>query len=81
MRVIIKDRFYDFQNPDTEEIFSRQKAYLASLVEKHAGQENIGELLTNLLSLQNLTEVLIDGIVTNHGLDKTVDVLNARPVE
>lgn len=81
MRVIIKDRFYEFQNPDTEEIFSKQKAYLASVVEKHGGQENLGELLTHLLSLQNLTEVLIDGIVSNHGLEKSVDVLNAKAVE
>lgn len=81
MRVIIKDQFYEFQNSDTEKIFSQQKEYLATLVERHDASQDVGALLTHLLSLYNLTEALIDGIVTSQGLEQTIVALNAKSID
>lgn len=81
MKVIIKDKFYEFQNENTDEIFNNQKQYLADLILKYNGDGKQQELLTNLLSLYNLTESLIDEFVNNFGLENTLKTLNAKEVK
>lgn len=80
MRVIIQERFYEFQNQRTEAIFNEQKHYLAQLVQSTQQDGDDEYLLTALLSLNNLTEALIAQAVEERGLQDTVALLNARPL-
>lgn len=78
MRVIIQERFFEFQNERTESIFNEQKHYLAQLV-KHSQESGDEEfLLTALLSLNNLTEALISQAVEERGLEETLKLLKAH---
>ena len=81
MKVIIKDKFYEFQNLNTENIFDQQKTYLTDLIKDHSGRENLEELLTSLFSLYNLSEALIHKLVEENGKEEVIDILNAKPVE
>lgn len=80
MRVIIKDEFYEFQNERTESLFVEQKKYLTDLIQKFEAKEDMEGLLTTLFSLNNLSEALIDEMVTQNGLDNTITKLNAFSV-
>ncbi len=80
MKVIIKDKFYDFQNTHTNKYFEEQKLYLLDLIEKHDNEQNKEALYTSLFSLYNLTEALIYKIVDEEGVDSIINVLNARVV-
>ncbi|MDO9592532.1 MAG: hypothetical protein Q7I98_04970 [Erysipelotrichaceae bacterium] len=80
MRVIIDDRFFDFQNSRTEKIFSDQKDYLKRMIADCENREDMEELITTLLSLSNLTEGLINEMVDNVGVDEVVGYLNAVEV-
>lgn len=81
MKVIIKDKFYEFQNSKTEIIFDQQKDYLTDLIKNQSGEENLEELLTSLFSLYNLSEALIHKLVEENGKDAVLNVLNAKAVE
>lgn len=76
MKVIIKDKFYEFQNQNTEDIFSGQKNYLTNLIKEHEG--NSEELLTALFSLYNLSEALLDKVIEDIGENETISVLKAK---
>lgn len=80
MRVIIQDKFYEFQNKRTEEIFNEQKHYLANLVEACQKGNDEEHLLTALLSLNNLTEALIAQAVDEQGIDAVIGLLKATPL-
>lgn len=80
MRVIIDDRFFDFQNARTETIFSEQKTYLKKMIETCENQGDMEKLVTTLLSLSNLTEGLINEMVDNVGADQVAQYLNAEEV-
>ena len=80
MRVIIKDKFYEFQNDRTEELFAQQKKYLTEIVAKGEEAGDVEGLMTNLLSLYNLTEALIYRVVDNKGVDTVVKELKATEV-
>lgn len=81
MKVIIKDKFYEFQNENTEAIFDQQKNYLTELIRNHSGEENLEELLTSLFSLYNLSEALIHKLVEENGKSRVLDILKAQAVE
>lgn len=78
MRVIIQERFYEFQNERTEAIFDEQKLYLAHLVQNAQEKDDDEYLLTALLSLNNLTEALIAQTVEEKGLEQTLALLKAH---
>lgn len=80
MRVIIKDEFYEFQNTRTEQLFNDQKEYLTNLIQSFESNEDAEGLLTTLFSLNNLSEALIDGVISQKGLDNSIELLNAVPV-
>tara|TARA_Y100000588_G_C14076828_1_gene848293 strand:+ start:396 stop:641 length:246 start_codon:yes stop_codon:yes gene_type:complete len=81
VKVIIKDKFYEFQNSNTEDIFDQQKSYLTDLIKDQSGPENLEELLTSLFSLYNLSEALIHKLVEENGKEEVLNILNAKPVE
>lgn len=81
MRVIIEDKFYEFQNPKTEDFFKEQKAYLAQIIKECEHNDDYERLLTTLLSLYNLSEALLHEIVEKNGLEKTIEALNAKSVD
>lgn len=81
MRVIIKDKFYEFQNDRTEDLFDDQKDYLTNIIQTFEDKGDIEGLLTTLYSLNNLSEALIDEMVTQNGLSNTVEILKAKAVE
>ncbi|BEP29140.1 hypothetical protein [Helicovermis profundi] len=81
MKVIINDKFYEFQNPNTDEIFNKQKDYLSKLILECGNGEKSEELLTNLYSLFNLSESLIHEFVSSYGMDKTLETLKAKEVK
>lgn len=81
LKVIIKDKFYEFQNPKTEKIFDHQKDYLTDLIRNNQGEENLEELLTSLFSLYNLSEALIHKLVDENGKEDVINILNANEVE
>jgi len=81
VKVIIKDKFYEFQNENTEAIFDQQKNYLTELIRNHSGEENLEELLTSLFSLYNLSEALIHKLVEENGKSRVLDILKAQAVE
>jgi hypothetical protein len=80
MRVIIDDRFFDFQNERTETIFTEQKAYLKNMIERYQKAGDMEALVTTLLSLSNLTEGLINEMVAEVGADGVAGYLNAKEV-
>lgn len=80
MRVIIDDRFFEFQNERTEQIFTEQKAYLKDLIEKYQNAGDMEALVTTLLSLSNLTEGLINEMVEEVGADQVADYLKAKEI-
>jgi hypothetical protein len=80
MRVIIDDRFFDFQNERTETIFTEQKAYLKDMIERYQKAGDMEALVTTLLSLSNLTEGLINEMVAEVGADGVAGYLNAKEV-
>ena len=80
MRVIIDDRFFEFQNERTEQIFTEQKAYLKDLIEKYQNAGDMEALVTTLLSLSNLTEGLINELVEEVGADQVADYLKAKEI-
>lgn len=81
MKVIIKDKFYEFQNSNTEMLFDQQKNYLTDLIRSNSGEENLEELLTALFSLYNLSEALIHKLVDENGKDAVINALNAKSIE
>lgn len=81
MRVIIKDEFYEFQNDRTEELFAEQKKYLTTLINSFESKDDAEGLLTTLFSLNNLSEALIDGVISQKGLETAINLLNAKVVE
>ncbi len=81
LKVIIKDKFYEFQNSKTENFFDQQKDYLTNLIKNNQGDENLEELLTSLFSLYNLSEALIHKLIDENGKDNVIDALNAKSVE
>lgn len=81
MKVIIKDKFYEFQNEKTEDIFEKQKTYLTDLIKDSSSGDNLEELLTSLFSLYNLSEALIHKLVDENGKDGVIEALNAKPIE
>jgi len=81
LKVIIKDKFYEFQNENTENIFDKQKDYLSEIIKKHSENGNLEELLTSLFSLYNLSETLIHKLVEENGREMVVDVLQAKVVD
>lgn len=78
MRVIIQERFFEFQNERTDSIFNEQKNYLAQVVKQSQETEDDEYLLTALMSLNNLTEALISQAVEERGLEATVKLLKAH---
>ncbi len=78
MRVIIQERFFEFQNERTDSIFNEQKNYLAQVVKQSQEDEDDEYLLTALMSLNNLTEALISQAVEERGLEATVKLLKAH---
>lgn len=78
MRVIIQERFFEFQNERTEDIFNEQKHYLAKVVKQSQETGDDEYLLTALLSLNNLTEALISQTVEERGLEDTLKLLKAK---
>ncbi len=81
LKVIIKDKFYEFQNENTELIFDKQKDYLSEIIKKHSESGDLEELLTSLFSLYNLSEALIHKVVEENGKSNIVDILNAKAVD
>ena len=80
MRVIIDDRFFEFQNERTETIFGEQKAYLKDMIERYQNEGDMEALVTTLLSLSNLTEGLINEMVGEVGADQVAGYLKAKEV-
>lgn len=80
MRVIIDDRFFEFQNERTEAIFTEQKAYLKDMIERYQSAGDMEALVTTLLSLSNLTEGLINEMVGEVGADQVASYLKAKEV-
>jgi len=80
MRVIIDDRFFEFQNERTETIFAEQKAYLKDMIERCQNEGDMEVLVTTLLSLSNLTEGLINEMVGEVGADQVAGYLKAKEV-
>ncbi len=80
MKVIIKNKFYEFQNKDTDKYFDEQKSYLSNLIKKYDEDGNDEALYTALFSLYNLSEALIAKIVDEKGLDKVVSTLQAKAI-
>jgi hypothetical protein len=80
MRVIIDDRFFEFQNERTEQIFTEQKSYLKALIEKYQNAGDMEALVTTLLSLSNLTEGLINEMVEEVGADQVAKYLKAKEI-
>lgn len=80
MRVIIDDRFFEFQNERTEAIFTEQKAYLKDMIERYQSVGDMEALVTTLLSLSNLTEGLINEMVGEVGADQVASYLKAKEV-
>ncbi|SCZ78320.1 hypothetical protein [Acidaminobacter hydrogenoformans] len=80
MRVIIDDRFFEFQNERTEQIFTEQKTYLKDMIEKYQNEGDMEALVTTLLSLSNLTEGLINEMVEEVGADQVASYLKAKEV-
>lgn len=78
MRVIIQERFFEFQNERTDSIFNEQKNYLAQVVKQSQENEDDEYLLTALMSLNNLTEALISQAVEERGIEATVKLLKAH---
>jgi len=81
LKVIIKDKFYEFQNSKTENIFDQQKNYLTDLIKNNSGDENLEELLTSLFSLYNLSEALIHKLIDENGKENVINALNAKSIE
>ncbi len=81
MKVIIKDKFYEFQNANTDMYFNEQKEYLSSLIQKYETEDNQEALYTSLFSLYNLSEALISKIVEEKGVQKVISDLNAKQVK
>lgn len=81
MRVIIKDEFYEFQNQRTEDLFDAQKHYLTDIIKGFEEREDMEGLLTTLYCLNNLSEALLDEMVTQTGLTQTLQILKATPVK
>jgi hypothetical protein len=80
MRVIIDDRFFEFQNERTETIFAEQKTYLKDMIERYQNAGDMEALVTTLLSLSNLTEGLINEMVGEVGVDQVAGYLKAKEV-
>lgn len=80
LKVIIKDKFYEFQNERTEEIFAAQRDYLTSLIKEHSDSQDLETLMTALFSLYNLSEALIHKVVEENGADKVIGCLSAKAV-
>lgn len=80
MRVIIDDRFFEFQNERTETIFAEQKTYLKEMIERYQNIGDMEALVTTLLSLSNLTEGLINEMVGEVGADQVASYLKAKEV-
>jgi len=81
MKVIIRDKFYEFQNENTELIFEKQKDYLTGLIRNHSENNNLEELLTALFSMYNLSEALIHKLVEENGESEVVKILQAKSVD
>ncbi len=80
MKVIIKDKFYEFQNEKTDIYFEEQKQYLTNLIQKYESEDNQEALYTALFSLYNLSEALISKIVDEKGENKVISDLNAKQI-
>ncbi len=80
MKVIIKDKFYEFQNENTDKYFEQQKEYLSNLIQKYESEQNQEALYTALFSLYNLSEALISKIVDEKGVDKVIGDLHAKQI-
>jgi len=80
MKVIIKDKFYDIQTSRTDDIFDSQKNYLMDIIKNCEEKGDVEELMTSLLTLNNLSEALIHQVVEKYGESKTLKALNAVEV-
>lgn len=80
MKITIDGVTYEFDNSNTDAIYNKQKEYVTKLINESQEKEKLEELLTSLLALQNITEVLLEGILLSESQQEILNALNAKEI-